>query len=727
MMQAEAGAPDRLAGNLTEVALGYQRMLLADPSQPEALVGMSLVALASRQHRAAVAMARAAVSSAPQIGITWVTLGQVLKAEGRVGEAELAYEKAIRMDGMDVLARLGLGELRMAIGRPEDALEHYDFALRRQPAMAAAHMGLGHALACMGRNEEALARYEQALALAPRTAECEFAAAFILARTGRPAEAETRYRRAIMLRPDFAAAWMNLGCLLREQGKSLQAEASLARAVELRPATVEGWLNLALLMREQHRNDAAEQYLRKAFSLEPGNVPVLMAWCQSRAAEQDMAGAWEWLRWAQARGPSHPEVVNTHGILLHLERRLAEAVEQFKRAEELGSRAATSNRGNSLMDMGRIEEALGAHEEAVERDPQCAGAAYNLALTRLRLGDWTRGWEGYEARWRFREVHPTPLSFHCPRWRGEPLDGHRILLHAEQGLGDAIQFSRYAALVAARGAEVILQVHAPLERLMRSLAVARAGQAQIARLGEEPPEFDIECPLMSLPAVFGATVETVPWPGAYLGADAQAAAEKWAHTTDGRGGRRVGVAWAGNPRYKADRYRSMKLSTLLPLLRLPDVQWISLQKGEAVEQLVGLPQDVRVLDGAGKDRDLADAAALVATLDLVITTDTSIAHLAGAMGKPVWIMLPYLSDWRWMQDVETTPWYPTARLFRQSSPGDWGGVLERAAAELERFWLDHRGGSTREVTGSGCDSGTARFQVDLLLAAERLKTSEETL
>ncbi len=692
MMQAEAGTPDRLAGNLAEVALGYQRMLLADPSQPEALVGMSLVALASRQHRAAVAMARAAVSSAPQIGITWVMLGQVLKAEGRMGEAELAYEKAIRMDGMDVLARLGLAELRMAIGRPEDALEHYDFALRRQPAMAAAHMGMGHALACMGRNEEALARYEQALALAPRTAEGEFAAAFILARTGRPAEAETRYRRAIMLRPDFAAAWMNLGCLLWEQGKSLQAEASLARAVELRPATVEGWLNLALLMREQNRNDAAEQHLRKAFSLEPGNVPVLMAWCQFRAGEQDMAGAWEWLRWAQARGPSHPEVVNTHGILLHLERRLAEAVEQFTRAEELGSHAATSNRGNSLLDIGRMAEALEAHDEAARRDPQSAGAAYNLALTRLRLGDWTRGWEGYEARWRFREVHPTPLWFHCPRWRGEPLDGHRILLHAEQGLGDAIQFSRYAPLVAARGAHVVLQVHEPVERLMRSLAAVRAGHITIARLGAVPPAFDLECPLMSLPAIFGTTVETVPWAGPYLGADPFLSAERLAQTSQGGSAPRIGIAWAGNPRYKSDAQRSTRLTTILPLLqRFPRFEWISLQKGDATDQLRQLPDDVRVWDGASADRDLADTAALIATLDLVLTTDTCIAHLAGAMGKPVWILLPHLSDWRWMQEIETTPWYPTARLFRQSSPGDWGRVLEHVAAELERFWLDHRG------------------------------------
>lgn len=687
MMHREANVREGLTGNLTEVALGYQRMLQANPSQTDALIGMSLVALASRQHAAAVAMARAAVASAPQIGLTWVTMGQVLQAEGRIGEAEIAYQNAIRMDGMDVLARMGLGELRIAMGRPEDALEHYDLALQRQPAMVAAQMGMGHALTCMGRNEEALARYQQALDLAPTMAECEFAIAFVRARIGQSAEAETHYRRAVALRPDFAAAWMNLGCLLREQGKSLHAEAALTRAVSLRDRNVDGLLNLALLMGEQRRSQEAERYLRRAFALEPENVRVLLAWCQFRVSEQDLAGAWGWLRWAQVRGPSNPDVVNLQGILLHTERRFAEAVEVFKQAEALGSCAAASNRGNTLMDMGCMEEALHAHEVAVQRDPQSAGARYNLALTQLRLGNWAQGWAGYEARWHFREVHPTAPVFRCPRWQGEPLAGRRILLYAEQGLGDAIQFCRYAAMVATRGGEVILQVHEPVERLMHSLAIVRTGQATVARLGKEPPSFDLECPLMSLPAIFGTAVDTVPWPGPYLAADAALATGKWTQTPDGKGALRVGLAWAGNPRYKADRFRSMQLRTLIPLLRLPRVQWLSLQKGNAALQLRELPEDLHVWDASHLDRDLADAAALIATLDLVITTDTSIAHLAGAMGRPVWILLPHLSDWRWMQEVETTPWYPTARLYRQAAPGDWPGVLDRVARSLTSSYL----------------------------------------
>ena len=689
------------AGQLTELALGYQRMLENDPQQPQALVGLSLVALASRQTASAVKMARVAVAAAPRAALGWVALGQALKSAGLIEESERAYLRAISLDGTSALARLGLGELKLATERPEEAAREFDLALKRQPALAGAHLGLGNALALRGRNEEALRCYEDTLALRPHLPEAEFAAGFALSRLGRLAEAETRYRRALVARPDFAAAWMNLGSLLREQGRDVWAEAALRRATELRPDLVSGWINLAAFERGDRRPEKAEKYLRRAFALNPAQVETHIAWCQFRLGEGDTAGARQWLSWALTRNPDQSEAVNMLGILLHTERRFAEAVEAFERAESLGHRAAVSNRGNSLLDLGRMDEALQAHALAVELDPGHAGAQYNLALTELRLGRWKEGWPSYESRWRFREVHRTPRSFNEPRWRGEALRGERVLLDAEQGLGDTIQFCRYASLVAARGGVPVLRVQPAAERLMRSLAVTRAGAAEIAVLGGEKPMFDLECPLMSLPAVFGTCVDTVPWPGAYLGAEAQAVREKWMEFPSLRPGQRVGLAWQGNPKYKGDRQRSMRLRTLTPLLRAAPVNWISLQKGEAAGQLADLPHDATVLDGSSRDRDLADTAALIATLDLVISTDTSIAHLAGAMDKPVWILLPHLADWRWMEGKETTPWYPTARLFRQKSPGDWAGVVESVLRELprgvRRIWPAHSA-----VPGSLC-------------------------
>ncbi len=677
-----------VAGRLIEVAVRYQRVLARDPHNPEALVGLSLVALASHQPEPAVKMAMVAVTVAPGLGAAWVAMGQALKSADRAEEAERAYEAAIRIDGMDPLARMGLGELKIATGRPEEAIREFDLVLRRQPALVTGHMGLGHAFGCMDRFAEALEHYERALSLHPRLPEAEFAAAFALARLGRTNEAEIRYRRVLVWRPNFAAAWLNLGCLLRDQGRELHAEAALRRSLELRPDMVGGWINLSLLERDRRCPEKAVAHLRRAFELEPERVDTHIAWCQLRVAENDMAGAWGWLRWALARNPENHEVLNTQGILLHNERRFEQAVAALEHAEKLGSKQAASNRGNSLLELGRAAEALRAHEIAVERDPSNPGARYNLALTQLRMGEWKTGWANYEARWSFREVHRIPRMFQQPRWRGDLLDGKRVLLHAEQGLGDTIQFCRFAAHVAARSGIPILQVQQPAARLLRSLAVVRSGAAKVALLGEQPPDFDLECPLMSLPAVFGTTVETVSWTGAYLGAEPDEMAGKRAQISAlGKGKRRlrVGIAWAGNPRYKADRQRSTRLDTFLPLLRVPGIDWISLQKGEAAGQIGELPKDVCIRDASGADRDLAETAALIACLDLVVTTDTCIAHLAGAMGKPVWILLPHLGDWRWMQDIDTTPWYPTARLIRQSEPGDWGGVIGRALAELPRF------------------------------------------
>ncbi len=680
-----SGAP--LMSRLTEVALGYQQMLAIDPQKPEALAGMSLVALASRQTEAAVKMATAATLAAPRMGPAWVALGQALKAAERFEESEQAYEQAIRLNGMDPLARMGLGELRIATGRPQESIAEFEQALRLRPTQVAALLGVGNALAILGRNHEALERYEAALAIKPRLAEAEFAAGFALARLGRAAEAETRYRRAVTARPDFAPAWVNLGVLLRERDQDVEAEAALKRALQLRPDLITGWVNLGILERERNRPDTAETHLRRAFALNAAQPETLVTWCQFRAAEKDRAGAWSWLRWALAVNPEFDEAVNMHGILLHQEARFEEAVAEFERAEAIGHRVAASNRGNSLLEMGRLNEALQAHEIAVVRDATSAGAKYNLALTQLRLGDWARGWVNYEARWQFREVHRAPRRFKQPRWRGEPLHGARILLHAEQGLGDTIQSCRYAELVAARGGVPVLQVQPAAERLMRSFSVVREGRARTAVLGAETVEFAFECPLLSLPAVFDTTIDTVPWQGAYLGAgigsDAELAAEKLGASHAAPDRLRIGLAWAGNPRYKADGARSVHLQTLLPLLHNVDAHWISLQKGEAAAQLGELPGDVSVVDGSSADRDLADTAALVAALDLVITTDTCVAHLAGAMGKPVWILLPHLADWRWMEQVETTPWYPTARLFRQSSPGDWAGVVERVTQHLD--------------------------------------------
>lgn len=719
MVEAEAGqceGPEErqplaqsglVPGRLCDVARRYQQALKNNPQDVEALVGLGLVALASGQTAQAVQMARAGVEAAPQLGAAWVALGQALKGEGKMEEAEQAYRKALSLDGMDLLARLGLGELRLAQMRADEALAEFELALRKQPGVLAAQMGMGNAYALSDRFEEALEEYEKALSQSPRLPDAEFAAGFALMRLGRYEEAERRYRRAVRSRPDFAAAWLNLGCLEREQGRDIYAEASLLRAVQLRPDLVNAWINLGLVERDRHRPERAEKYLRTALELKPDSPDICVAWCQFRAGEEDYAGAWSWLRWALLRAPDHAEALNMLGILLHHEKRYEEAVAAFLRAEAVGHKAAASNRGNTLLDLGRCEDALEAQQLAARIDPESPGARYNLALTHLRTGRWRQGWPEYEARWHFRQVHKGPRLFKEPRWRGEQLHGEGILLHAEQGLGDTIQFSRYAELVAERGGRPLLLVQAAVDRLMHSLPVVRRGAADVVERGHLAAGFGYECPLMTLPAVFGTTVETTPWYGAYISAEPELVQEKLHLFPPAGLGPRVGIAWAGNPRYRADAQRSTELKTWLPLLRRPGFEWVSLQKDKATAQIRALPEDVRVVNGASREQNLAETAALIATVDMVVTTDTCMAHLAGAMGKPVWILLPHLSDWRWMQDRESSPWYPTARLLRQKEPGDWSGVLERAAEEIEAYRQHPWCGFAAEAGQSSCGAESA--------------------
>jgi tetratricopeptide (TPR) repeat protein len=355
---------------------------------------------------------------------------------------------------------------------------------------------------------------------------------------------------------------------------------------------------------------------------------------------------------------------------------------------------ALSNRGSILSGFGRHEEALASFAAALRIDPGRASTHWNESLCRLRSGDYKTGWEKYEWRWLTTLQEKYRRTFSQPLWLGQaPLADQTILLHAEQGLGDTIQFCRYAEQLAARGATVLLEVQQELKALLGGLR----GVSRVLGRGEPLPPFDWHCPLMSLPLACGAPYAPMPAALPYLAAPPEAIG-KWegiwqtawaAPPTSGQMAtgepariRRIGLAWAGNPMNKGDRHRSIPLARLGSLLT-PGMRFVSLQK-EVRESdrkaLENLPQLLQATDGL---RDFTDTAGLIATLDLVIAVDTSIAHLAGAMGKPVWILLPFLSDWRWLSERDDSPWYPCARLFRQTECGQWEGVIAQVAAALQ--------------------------------------------
>jgi Tetratricopeptide repeat/Glycosyltransferase family 9 (heptosyltransferase) len=383
----------------------------------------------------------------------------------------------------------------------------------------------------------------------------------------------------------------------------------------------------------------------------------------------------------QSPAANSPESFYNLGNSLADNRQLDEAVTAYRQAIALRPDylQAVANLGNALTRLGRYHEAIEIYERAIAINPDHPFAHFNMATVLLTLGNFERGWAEHE--WRIKAAgSPTDWHTKFPRWTGDDLNGRRILLHSEQGRGDTIQFVRYIPLIAQRGGRVVLGCPPELGRLLRNVS----GVKQLIH-GAPLPQFDVHCPLPSLPLVFQTTLLTIPSTVPYLTVD-PTLSQRWrARLADDRR-LKVGLAWAGSPTHGNDRNRSIMLMTLSPLLNIPGIRFFSLQVGAAGEPARRLPASV-ITDFTNELTDFADTAALVEHLDLIISVDTAVAHLAGALGKAVWVLLPFVPDWRWMLDRDDSPWYPTMRLFRQARLGDWSVPMQRMTRELTRFIL----------------------------------------
>jgi hypothetical protein len=383
---------------------------------------------------------------------------------------------------------------------------------------------------------------------------------------------------------------------------------------------------------------------------------------------------------AIALKPDYNEAYNNRGNALIELNRPADALADYDRALEAApdNVYAWVNRGNALRYLDRAEEAIESFDRAIALAPDLAEAHWTKGLLCLSVGDFARGWAGYDWRWR-RDGELQPRAFTQPQWRGETLIGRRILLHAEQGFGDSIQFIRYLPMVAEKGGKIILEIPDGLVPLVENATNIDS----IYRRGDALPHFDVHCPLMSLPLAFGTTVDSIPAAVPYLQAPA-GRAKIWRDRLADLGRPRVGLVWSGKPSHKNDHNRSIALPQLKPLLSVAGAQFVSLQReyrGNDVAALGQLP--IRRIDGLLAD--FGDTAAVIGELDLVIAVDTAVAHLAGAMAKPLWLLVPHIQDWRWLHGRNDSPWYPTARLFRQPQIGDWDGAIGPMAKELADF------------------------------------------
>jgi Flp pilus assembly protein TadD len=572
-----------------------------------------------------------------------------LHRAGRYAEAEAFYRQALEHepDHPELLHLLGVAVMRL--GRHREAADLIGRAISIDDEAGEYHANLASALLALGHAEQGLSSAQRAVALGPDLAEAQGVLGIALAGMGRPGEALAALQKALSLRPEWPEMLVNLGSVLKELDRLDEAESAYRAALAMRPSIVEAHSNLGAVLADLGRLDEAISECRAALRLNPQSAQAYNNLGYAMNLKGDLDGAAAECRRAIALQPVYPEALVNLAIVL----------------------AAQC----------KWDESLAACCEALAARPDFALAHWNLGLNLLKKGEYALGWPHWEWRFAVGKLGIRRREFPQPRWDGSRLMDRRILLNVEQGLGDAIQFARFVPMVATRGGRIVVECAAELRRLFGGLA----GVEQVVEQGEALPEFDMHCPMPSLPLVFGTTLQTIPANAPYLSVDASSA-ESWRTRLANLGsGRKVGLVWAGNSRHTNDRNRSIPLATLAPLGAVEDVHLISLQKGLRSVDAVTPPAGLKLIDWTSELGDLADTAALMAGLDLIISVDTAPAHLAGALGRPVWILLPFSADWRWLRQGDESPWYPTMRLFRQAVAGEWGVAVERLVTALRDF------------------------------------------
>jgi hypothetical protein len=576
--------------------------------------------------------------------------GLALHQLGQLTQAKLVYEQVLSTQPQHLDALYLSGVIAAQSKNPTLAVELIGKAIAIRPDYAEAHAIRGIALKDLERVEEAIASFDRAIAIKPDYAEAHYNRGNALKKLERMEDAVASYDRAIAIKPDYAKAYYNRGVALNELKQVEEALASYDRAIEIKSDYAIAYSNRGVALQELRRVEEAVASFNRAIAI----------------------------NWDEA------EAYSNRGVALQELKQVEDAVASYDRAIAIKSEYAEaySNRGNALKELKQVEEAVASYDRAIAIKPEYAEAYWNKALALLLAGNFAHGWELYESRWKNERSALKSHNFPQPPWLGaEDIASKTILLHAEQGLGDTIQFCRYAKLVKALGAKVVLEVPKALRGLLSGLE----GADELIEEGKTLPTFDYHCPLLSLPLAFKTDLTNIPSPQPYLAASAQKR-DEWAQRLGAKGKPRVGLVWSGNATYKNDHNRSLPLQQLLP--HLPNCcEYVSLQK-----EVRGV--DKAVLGGSGIShygeelKDFTDTAALCDLMDIVITVDTSLAHLSGALGKKTWIILPYSPDWRWLLDRNDSPWYESVRLYRQGSDRQYAPVLQIVVNDLLNLFVE---------------------------------------
>lgn len=633
------------SGQLQDAQTIYEAVIRAQPRNPDAFHLLGVLALQTGQYPTAIELIQQAISYSPLNAGYFSNLGLAQQGLQLWDAAVASFDHAIKLKPDYAEAFFNRGLALRALNQMDAAVASFEQSLAVNPDYVDACFNCGLTLQLLNRLEAAIACYDRGLCIMPDNPEVLYNRGLALQKLNQLEAAIASYDRAITLKPDYAEAYSNRGLTLQKLGHLEAAIASYDHAITFKPDYTEAYSNRGTAYQALKQLDSARLSHEQAIAITP----------EYAFAHSNLGATLQSLNLLDAALVSHQRAIA-------LNPNCAEAF---------------SNLGGTLRALNRLQEAITAYDQAISLKSDYPEAHVNKALAQLLAGEFSSGWLSYEWRWKDPQTGLGHRNFAQPLWRGtESLTGKAILLHAEQGLGDTLQFCRYTRLVKALGAHVILEVPAALTGLLDGLD----GVSILVTQGDPLPAFDFHCPLLSLPLAFRTTLANIPSTQRYLQAKEDMLAE-WAQKLGPKTTPRIGLAWSGRNDHNNDLNRSIVLSEWGK--HLPGgFQYVSLQKEVRAADQAELLNHPEILHFGGEINNFSDTAALCELMDLIISVDTSVAHLGGALGIPTWILLPYSPDWRWLLDREDSPWYPNVKLYRQASPGDWRSVFTHVGQDL---------------------------------------------
>ncbi len=633
-------------GNLTDASIIYNRILEEQPDHFETISLLGTLNLQTGNLDAACVLLKKSTELKPDNAIAHCNLGSTLHASGRFEDAVYCYKRAIEIKPDYVEAYYNLGSTLQSRNLFDEAIAVYKLAIDLKPNDADILNNLGNTHRKCGKMIEALNSYKQASELKPHNAEIHCNLGAVYQELGNLDEAILYYERAISLNPENAMAHNNLGTALKKQCRLEEAVKRYNSAIELNPDYAEAYNNLGITLQSLMRLDKAITSYRTAITI----------------------------------NPHYAEAYYNCGNALNKQEMIDEALICFKKATAIKPDYAEAHNllGATLEEQGNLVEAAASYSRAIELNPDYVDAHINRSFLSLLKGNYKDGWQEYE--WRLYKKGYVNRTFQQPMWNGSHLKGKTILIHTEQGVGDNIQFVRYLPMVQAMGGRVIFECLPELIHVLKHCAGIDkiVTKSSSGRLSEQ---FDVHVPLLSLPGLFNTTLNSIPSNIPYITVDPDLL-EQWRLRLSNDYKYKAGIVWAGNPNHAKDKRRSCSLSDFATLAEIQEISFYCLQKGAASIEADKWSDKGRIIRLDSEISDFTDTAAIIANLDIVISVDTSAAHLAGAIGKSVWTLLPFIPDWRWQLERNDSPWYPSMRLFRQTKMYEWDGVFEQVKESL---------------------------------------------